>query len=373
MGRGHGRSRRTVTRRVLSVAAALWLALCCLGGGPAAAHVDGTMGYATVSLHDGTVRYRLTLGIDALEALGGAIGLPPRQDCAALRDIVTRKVSIAADGIACAAVPGTVTPPSADRANVVITIDFACHAGPHELTLRDTLSEAFGPGHHSLTSIEAPGGTQRFTLEAGQPEARVALGPATAGEAPAIAPGSGLLAFFRLGAEHILGGFDHLLFLLALLLRGGRLGSLLAIVTAFTLAHSITLALAVLDLLVAAGRAGRAADRAVHRLCRGGEPAGRAPGDAALGGELRLRSGARLRLRRRAAGAGAAAGGTGRRAAVLQPRGRGRAGRGDPAAAALVLWLRRRGWGGRALAGTSVLLLVAGLGLLVERVLVAAG
>ena len=35
--------------------------------------------------------------------------------------------------------------------------------------------------------------------------------------------------------------------------------------------------------------------------------------------------------------------------------------------------LRRRGWGGRALAGTSVLLLVAGLGLLVERVLVAAG
>jgi hydrogenase/urease accessory protein HupE len=52
--------------------------------------------------------------------------------------------------------------------------------------------------------------------------------------------------FFRLGVEHILTGYDHLLFLAALLLPGGRLVALLKIVTAFTVAHSITLALAVL-------------------------------------------------------------------------------------------------------------------------------
>ena len=48
-------------------------------------------------------------------------------------------------------------------------------------------------------------------------------------------------SYLVLGVEHILGGIDHLLFVLALLLivRGGR--RILATVTAFTVAHSITL------------------------------------------------------------------------------------------------------------------------------------
>ncbi|PYM57157.1 MAG: hypothetical protein DMD77_13100, partial [Candidatus Rokuibacteriota bacterium] len=44
-------------------------------------------------------------------------------------------------------------------------------------------------------------------------------------------------------------GYDHLLFLVALLLRGGRLVSVLKIITAFTVAHSVTLALAVFGLV----------------------------------------------------------------------------------------------------------------------------
>src|SRR5262249_59469524 len=60
--------------------------------------------------------------------------------------------------------------------------------------------------------------------------------------------------FFRLGVEHILTGYDHLLFLAALLVRGGRVWSLLKIVTAFTVAHSLTLALAVLGALTVSPR-----------------------------------------------------------------------------------------------------------------------
>jgi hydrogenase/urease accessory protein HupE len=52
---------------------------------------------------------------------------------------------------------------------------------------------------------------------------------------------------FRLGIQHILTGYDHLLFLLGLTLVGGRLRPLLVMVTAFTVAHSITLGLAALD------------------------------------------------------------------------------------------------------------------------------
>ena len=49
------------------------------------------------------------------------------------------------------------------------------------------------------------------------------------------------LSFVRLGFDHILGGFDHLLFLLCLVIPFRRLRPLVAIVTAFTVAHSITL------------------------------------------------------------------------------------------------------------------------------------
>jgi hydrogenase/urease accessory protein HupE len=72
-----------------------------------------------------------------------------------------------------------------------------------------------------------------------------------------IAAAPGMLAvaqaFFVHGVDHILGGFDHLLFVFGLLLlvRGGWM--LVKTVTAFTVAHSITLALATLGVVHLAG------------------------------------------------------------------------------------------------------------------------
>ena len=54
--------------------------------------------------------------------------------------------------------------------------------------------------------------------------------------------------FLPAGVHHILVGPDHLLFLIGLLLLGGPASRLLLVVTAFTLGHSITLALAALDI-----------------------------------------------------------------------------------------------------------------------------
>jgi len=48
--------------------------------------------------------------------------------------------------------------------------------------------------------------------------------------------------YFRLGVEHILGGIDHLLFVLALLIIVDGTRRLIATITAFTIAHSLTLA-----------------------------------------------------------------------------------------------------------------------------------
>jgi hydrogenase/urease accessory protein HupE len=60
---------------------------------------------------------------------------------------------------------------------------------------------------------------------------------------------SSILRFIVLGIEHILTGYDHLAFLLALLIAGGSLRQNAKIITSFTLAHSLTLALATFGLL----------------------------------------------------------------------------------------------------------------------------
>jgi hydrogenase/urease accessory protein HupE len=69
----------------------------------------------------------------------------------------------------------------------------------------------------------------------------------TAAPAPAATPT--FAGFLRLGVEHIWTGYDHLLFLFALLVVCGSFRSIAAIISCFTLAHSLTLALATLDLV----------------------------------------------------------------------------------------------------------------------------
>ena len=58
-----------------------------------------------------------------------------------------------------------------------------------------------------------------------------------------------LQRFIPAGVHHILIGPDHLLFLIGLLLLGGSWRQLLFVVTAFTIAHSVTLSMAVLNIL----------------------------------------------------------------------------------------------------------------------------
>ncbi len=62
------------------------------------------------------------------------------------------------------------------------------------------------------------------------------------------------LQFLRQGIEHILSGTDHIAFVLGLLLLGGDLKALLKTVTAFTVAHSITLTLAATGVVHPASR-----------------------------------------------------------------------------------------------------------------------
>jgi hypothetical protein len=132
--------------------------------------------------------------------------------------------------------------------------------------------DSLGLQHTVLASIEHRGRTQELLFTAFEPDylfeatwpaaaqpAGAATGTAATVAATATAlprepagrrsSSSGILSrlwlFFRLGVEHILIGYDHILFLVSLILVSD-LRSLVKIVTAFTVAHSITLALATL-------------------------------------------------------------------------------------------------------------------------------
>ncbi len=70
------------------------------------------------------------------------------------------------------------------------------------------------------------------------------------GESPTGSGSPGQLAYLRLGVEHILGGADHLVFVLGLVaLVWGRWRALVGAVTSFTAAHSVTLAITALGLV----------------------------------------------------------------------------------------------------------------------------
>ena len=91
----------------------------------------------------------------------------------------------------------------------------------------------------SVLRIVRPDGTERLLTYTGNP-ARIVLEPRWYDAA---------LAFLADGFRHILGGFDHLLFLFCLVLPVRRWRPLVAIVTAFTVAHSLTLGSAALGLV----------------------------------------------------------------------------------------------------------------------------
>ncbi|MEE8076247.1 MAG: HupE/UreJ family protein [Candidatus Binatia bacterium] len=96
------------------------------------------------------------------------------------------------------------------------------------------------PGHKNLAHISFGGGSQEFVFERGATYSATA----TTGGIWQTAK-----SFLVLGIEHIFTGYDHIMFLFGLLLVGRGLGNLIKIVSSFTVAHSITLALATLNVV----------------------------------------------------------------------------------------------------------------------------
>jgi hypothetical protein len=121
---------------------------------------------------------------------------------------------------------------------------YACPRAGALLSLRFGFLARLPSDHRHLATVHLPKGDVERLVVLANPEFDVDVRGA---------PSRGVASLLRAGIEHILRGADHLAFLLALVLGGtlvaerrARVGSLVAMLTAFTLGHSVSLAIATL-------------------------------------------------------------------------------------------------------------------------------
>jgi hydrogenase/urease accessory protein HupE len=119
---------------------------------------------------------------------------------------------------------------------------------PHDIALTFTFFPELGAQHTVLGVFEHRGQTQEVTFTEGEPDYLydvTYVAEAKAKESIFVT----LRRFLVLGVNHILFGYDHICFLLALLVAVNRFQELVKIITSFTIAHSITLILAALKVV----------------------------------------------------------------------------------------------------------------------------
>jgi hydrogenase/urease accessory protein HupE len=144
---------------------------------------------------------------------------------------------VRADGSRCAPRLDSVEVGAGDAVQIRAT--FSCDSAAHELAIDCRFVDALPAGHRHIATVFVGDREQSFILVHDRPMIELDVG--------AVArPKTTFGAMLWTGVRHIWTGYDHLAFLLGLLLLGGRARSLVGVVSAFTVAHSITLGLAVL-------------------------------------------------------------------------------------------------------------------------------
>lgn len=247
----------------------LAFALAVLVAGPAYAHKPSDS-YLTLSVTGPRVEVRwdialrdldnvLALDSDANGAITWGELRARAQDVTALaHDRLTLR---AEDAVCPLTAGGMLVADHSDGAYAVLRFEAVCPAEPRVLDVDYELFFDVDPQHHGIARVDDGAGTRTAIFTS--TDRRQRFERSTLGRAHQLG------AAIKLGIGHIFSGIDHLLFLIALLLpsvlvrRGdgkawvwvpvgnlrAALTDVLKIVTAFTVAHSITLSLSALGVL----------------------------------------------------------------------------------------------------------------------------
>lgn len=224
------------------------LAALLLRAAPAVAHptpfsyldVKVNQGSATVDLVAHIIDVAHDLNVDPPERLLDPSVLSARRDD--ITRLLASRLALRGDHVALTVSEWSTPEPIAERQSIRISGRLALAARPGTIEL-DARMFPYDPQHQSFVNFyEDDALALQAILDASKTSVEFFSGSR-----------QGIVAVIRkfvpAGVEHILIGPDHLLFLIGLLLLGGTMRQLAIVVSGFTLAHSVTLTLATLNVL----------------------------------------------------------------------------------------------------------------------------
>ena len=196
----------------------------------------------TLAIKDAAQLVELDMDLDGLVTQGEFA-----QARSQLETAVARQLFIATDGKVARA--GSIHSRLDENNNVEVRLNFPA-IGFSNLEIQSKTIASLPLGHRQYLQVQNSSGKTIFAqlLSAAANRATVEMPDSRSSVAAFEAIGS-FTNFLSLGVKHILTGYDHLLFLFGLLLVARGFFSSLGIITSFTIAHSITLAVATLQLV----------------------------------------------------------------------------------------------------------------------------
>ncbi len=229
------------TRNLLHRLAMLFAALLCaclMGTSlPAAAHVRmGTISHAIITAKGDTLDYYLDLPPTVVSLLHANIG----DDPAELTDYFGTELKVATWDSSCPLHHMTSSLPL-PSGNEIFELQFKCPQTISDLTVNSALFLDLDGGHTQFANLVSPDDPHKILHEAVLSESDMVFHVANVKTGGSVSY-ERALAFLKLGIMHLLTGYDHILFLLTVVVGISFMESLKA-VTSFTVAHSITMAL----------------------------------------------------------------------------------------------------------------------------------
>ncbi|MDA9400814.1 HupE/UreJ family protein [Bradyrhizobium sp. CCBAU 45389] len=226
------------------------LALLCL---PAEAHQINLVTARVALTGDRMVTVELGLKGSDVDRLIGAKTYDVRQDAVdpaaveAVRAVILayfdRHLAVTGGGTACPPDDAAILP---DGDGLIYRNKFACANLAGDIVYRSTVLTEKDKTARQVVLIALGKSETQALLDAGNTTVTLSTLP------PSLL--STMRRYLLAGIEHILLGYDHIAFLIAVVLWARRLLPVIKIVTAFTIAHSLTLSLAALDVLIIPSR-----------------------------------------------------------------------------------------------------------------------
>ena len=217
---------------------ALWLVL--IGSADALAHAT-TTGLVRIEFAADRAHYVLSVALPELPAQSAAIltaaANGDRVAAEKVAEAARRSITVDLAGSRCRTGRVRIGGAGANETRATVEIDFNCDASHGRLDITEDWRAFLGEHYQTLGNIRTSSGERQVTFGEESRTASVDIDRTVA---------TGWFDFVKLGVEHILTGYDHLLFLVALLATARGTWSVVRIVTAFTLAHSVTLSVAAL-------------------------------------------------------------------------------------------------------------------------------